>query len=110
MPGSPHDAALTLLERHERARERRRVVVLDSARPGDLDTLAASYHRHGLRPVIDHESQAIRVDCVRCGNGDEVYRPVRIVPRARMRADGQPVDALLTVICEACGYHDERPL
>lgn len=104
------DAALGRYERYERAQERKRIVVDDRPRPRDLEILAASYQRRGLRPIVDEQLGLVGVDCVRCGAGDDLYRPVRVVPRARYRADGKPVDPLLTVICEACGYHDERPL
>lgn len=104
------DADLIRLERYERAAENRRIRVSEHAPPGALENLRRSYERAGLHPVVDDALEVIHVDCVHCHAGDEVYSPARVVPRRRYRGDAKPVADLLTILCEACGYFNERPL
>lgn len=104
------DTALIRLERYERAAENRRVVTSERAPLGALENLRRSYQRAGLHPVVDEVLEVIYTDCPHCGAGDEVYSPMRVVPRRRYREDAKPVDDLLTIFCGACNYHDERSL
>lgn len=88
--------------------------VLERAPPGLVEALAADYAARGLRPCVDAELDLVLVDCVYCRAQDQdpigMYRPMRVVPRARMTRGGRPATALLTIICNSCGYHDERSL